>query len=204
MKKTITLVFLLIFFKGITQCPAPSNLVYSSPNGVDALLTWTENGNADTWEIVAVPDFYVGAPSPSEGSHFTTSNSFAYVGLPPGCNVFFVRSVCSSSEVSPWVAVASFGCPINIINYLETLSQNSFLMDEHDKIKIFPNPSSDFFKIESDAIIDKVTLFDSSGKEVFIETQNTREIDIEKLPKGMYLVEMVSEGFKIYRKLMKE
>ena len=125
MKKIITLLILITFFKGNAQCPAPSNLIYSTVNTSDALLSWTENGTATTWDIAVVPDFYVGAPLPSNGWVSASTNPFTYVGLPPGCNVFFVRSVCSTTDVSPWTAVASSGCPINIINYLATLSNNN-------------------------------------------------------------------------------
>ena len=57
MKKIITLIILIPFFKGYAQCPAPSNLIYSTVNTSDALLSWTENGTATTWDIAVVPDF---------------------------------------------------------------------------------------------------------------------------------------------------
>lgn len=204
MKKTIILLVLFAFFKGNTQCPTPSNLVYSTVNTQDALLSWNENGTATTWDIVVVPDFYVGAPLPSNGWVTVSTNPFIYVGLPPGCNVFFVRSVCSATDVSPWAAVASSGCSTNVYSYLATLSNNSFSINNDSNIKIFPNPSSNFFKIVSDTKIDKITLFDTLGKEILIQTQNNNEINIEKLSKGLYLIEIISENEKIYRKFIKE
>ena len=204
MKKIITLLVLLTFFKGNTQCPAPSNLVYSTINTQDALLSWSENGTATTWDIAVVPDFYVGAPLPSNGWVTASTNPFVYVGLPPGCNVFFVRSVCSTTDVSPWTAVASSGCPINITNYLATLSNNDFSINNDNNIKVFPNPSSTIFKIVSDTNIDKITIFDTLGKEILTQTQNNNEINIEKLSKGIYLIEIFSENEKIYKKLIKE
>ena len=204
MKKIITLLVLLAFFKGNTQCPAPSNLVYSTINTQDALLSWSENGTATTWDIAVVPDFYVGAPLPSNGWVTASTNPFVYVGLPPGCNVFFVRSVCSTTDVSPWTAVASSGCPINITNYLATLSNNDFSINNDNNIKVFPNPSSTIFKIVSDTNIDKITIFDTLGKEILTQTQNNNEINIEKLSKGIYLIEIFSENEKIYKKLIKE
>lgn len=204
MKKIITLLVLLTFFKGITQCPAPSNLVYSTINTQDALLSWTENGTATTWDIAVVPDFYVGAPLPSNGWVTASTNPFVYMGLPLGCNVFFVRSVCSATDVSPWTAVASSGCPINITNYLATLSDNNFSINNNNNIKVFPNPSSTIFKIVSDTNIDKITIFDTLGKEILTQTQNNNEINIEKLSKGIYLIEITSENEKIYKKLIKE
>ena len=202
--KKISLLVLFTVIIGNAQCPAPSNLVYSTINTQDALLSWSENGTATTWDIAVVPDFYVGAPLPSNGWVTASTNPFVYVGLPPGCNVFFVRSVCSTTDVSPWTAVASSGCPINIINYLATLSNNDFSINNDNNIKVFPNPSSTIFKIVSDTNIDKITIFDTLGKEILTQTQNNYEVNIEKLSKGIYLIEIFSENEKIYKKLIKE
>jgi len=203
MKKIITILILLAFFKGNSQCPAPSNLVYTPINTADALLSWTENGTATTWDIAVVPDFYVGAPLPSNGWMSVTSNPFTYLALPPGCNVFFVRSVCSTTAVSTWTAVASSGCPLDVFNYLVTLSSENFDL-ENEGIHIFPNPSSYIFKVISTIEVDKITVFDTLGKEVLTQTQNNGEINIEKLSNGIYVVEISSENKKIYRKLIKK
>ena len=202
--KKISLLVLFTVIIGNAQCPAPSNLVYTTINTQDALLSWSENGTATTWDIAVVPDFYVGAPLPSTGWVTASTNPFVYVGLPPGCNVFFVRSVCSTTDVSPWTAVASSGCPINITNYLATLSNNDFSINNDNNIKVFPNPSSTIFKIVSDTNIDKITIFDTLGKEILTQTQNNYEVNIEKLSKGIYLIEIFSENEKIYKKLIKE
>ena len=202
MKKIITLIILLANFVGNAQCPAPSDLVYSTINTQDALLSWTENGTATTWDITAVPDFYVGAPLPSNGWITIYSNPFIYVDLPSGCNVFFVRSVCSTTDISPLIAVASSQCPLSVFNYLVTLSNDSFSMD-NENIKIFPNPSSNLIQITTNSKIDKITLFDTLGKEVLTQTQNNNEVNIEKLSKGLYIVEIFSKNEKFYKKLVK-
>mgnify|MGYP001484286893 CR=1 FL=1 len=203
MKRITTLFILLTLFNGNAQCPSPSNLTYSTTNSFDALLSWTENGTANTWDIAVVPDFYVGAPLPSNGWISAYSNPFLLVGLTPYCNVFFVRSVCSTTEVSPWIAVASSACSLNVFNYLATLSNNSFSMD-NENIKIFPNPSSNLIQITTNSKIDKITLFDTLGKEILTQTQNTTEVNIEKLSKGLYIVEIFSKNEKVYKKIIKE
>ena len=55
--KKISLLVLFTVIIGNAQCPAPSNLVYSTINTRDALLSWSENGTATTWDIEVVPDF---------------------------------------------------------------------------------------------------------------------------------------------------
>lgn len=208
MKKIITLLVLLTFFKGNTQCPAPSNInLIDNINLLSTVeLSWTENGTSTSWDIAVVPDFIVGSSLPTVVWVSAATNPFVLTNIPPinGCYAFFVRSVCSATVVSPWTAVASSGCPINITNYLTTLSNNDFSINNDNNIKVFPNPSSTIFKIVSDTNIDKITIFDTLGKEILTQTQNNNEVNIEKLSKGIYLIEITSENDKIYKKLIKE
>ena len=194
MKKIITLLVLLTFFIFNTQCPAPSNLVYSTINTQDALLSWSENGTATTWDIAVVPDFYVGAPLPSNGWVTASTNPFVYVGLPPGCNVFFVRSICSATDVSPWTALATSGCDTNVTNYLATLSTNDFSFKNN--FKIFPNPSSDILFIENfEKQILKIDFFDLQGRiiKTINENKNEYQIDISNLQATTYIIKLSTE-----------
>lgn len=204
MKKIITLIILLAQCIANAQCLAPSNLTLSIPNATSAQLNWTENGTANSWEVAIVPDFYIDAPAPISGVIINTS-SYLITGLPPayGCYAFFVRSICSTTDVSPWVAVGTLGCSTDVLNYLATLSNDSFIINEKH-IKIYPNPSSTTFKIVSDTKIDKISFFDTLGKEILIQTSNNSEINIENLSKGIYVIEIISENEKIYKKLIKE
>ena len=193
MKKIVTLICLLTYIIGNAQCPIPSNLVYTSVNQ-DALLSWTEDGTATTWDIAVVPNFYVGAPLPSNGWVSSSSNPFLYVGLPPGCNVFFVRSVCSATDVSQWTVIASPGCPINITNYLATLSSNDFSLNS--KVKIFPNPSSSILFIENiQKQIQKIEFLDLQGRLIITinENKDKYQIDISNLLSTTYLIRLSTE-----------
>lgn len=177
MKKIIALLILLTFFTGYTQCPAPSNLTLTILNATSAQLAWTENGTANTWETVVVPDFIVGTPLPTGGFIATTNNPFIFTNLTlSGCNVFFVRSVCSATDFSPWVAVGTLACGTDIYNYLATLSNDNFSINNDNNIKVFPNPSSSFFKIVSDTNIDKITIFDTLGKEILTQTKTIMKL----------------------------
>lgn len=208
MKKILTLLVLLAFFKGNTQCPAPSNinLIDNINLSSTAELSWTENGTATTWDIAVVPDFNVGTPLPINVWVTVATNPFILTNIPPitGCYAFFVRSVCSATNVSSWIAIGSSSCTLNEFNYLATLSNNDFSINNYNNIKVFPNPSSTIFKIVSDTNIDKITIFDTLGKEILIQTQNNNEINIEKLSNGIYLVEILSENEKIYKKFIKK
>lgn len=190
---------------GNAQCPAPSNLSLSFPTADSAQLSWIENGTATAWETTVVPDFIVGTPLPSGGFIATTNNPFIFTNLPTlsGCNVFFVRSVCSATDISPWAAVGTLECSTDVYNYLTTLSNDSFSLNSSG-LQIFPNPSKNLVQIKINSKIDKITIFDSLGKVILIQTQNNNEVNIEKLSKGIYLIEFISDNEKIYRKLIKE
>jgi len=197
MKKIVTLLILITFFKGNAQCPAPTNLNYSSLNGIDALLSWTENGTATTWDITVVPDFYVGAPLPTDSYYVTNTNPFTFTNFPPtGCNVFFVRSRCSTTDISPWVAVGTLGCDTNVYNYLATLlSNNDFSINNH-KVKIYPNPTDNFLFIDNiEKQIQKIEFFDLQGRLIITinENKDKYQIDISNLLSATYLVKLSTE-----------
>lgn len=206
MKKAIIFLIIFAFYKGIGQCNAPSNLNLTILNATSNQLSWTENGAVNTWETIVVPDFYVGATLPSNGFTATTNNPFIFTDLPilSGCNVFFVRSVCSATDVSPWVAIGSSGCSNNIYNYLTTLSNDSFLLNDKSGLQLFPNPAKNLIQIKLNSKIDEITLFDSQGKVILIQTQNNNEINIEKLSKGVYIIDVLIENENFYRKFIKE
>ncbi|RAR75726.1 T9SS type A sorting domain-containing protein [Flavobacterium aciduliphilum] len=205
MKKILPLITLLTCIICNAQCPAPSNFTLSILDATSAQLSWTENGIADTWEIAIIPDFIVGTPLPSDALYVTTSNPFIVTGLSQlsECNVFFVRSRCSATDVSPWAGLASFGCDAIVYNYLATLSNDTFSLQDNSGLQLFPNPSNNIVQIKCNSIIDKIRLFDSLGKEILIQTQNDK-INIENLSKGVYLIEVYTENKKLYRKLVKE
>ena len=197
MKKIITLLVLLTFYKGNTQCPAPSNLTLSIPDATSAQLSWSENGTATTWEITIIPDFIVGTPLPSDGLYITASNPFLITGLSPanGCNVFFVRSRCSTTDISPWVAVGTLGCDTNVYNYLATLlSNNDFSVI--NKVKIYPNPTDNFLFIDTiEKQIQKIEIFDLQGRliKTINENKDKYQIDISNLQSATYLVKLSTE-----------
>lgn len=69
-------------------------------------------------------------------------------------------------------------------------------------LQVYPNPSSDFIKVNGVEKIDKIRLFDVSGKMV-LETQST-EADIRKLPAGQYILNVHSGSDIISRKIIKK
>ena len=209
MKKLITLAVLLTNFVSNSQCPAPSNvnLINNIAFSSTAELSWTENGTATSWEIAIVPDFNVGSTIPTNGLYLATSNSFTFTGLPPSfdCYAFFVRSVCSSTDVSNWTGASTLGCSITAYNWFLTLSNDSFVTNsENEKLQIYPNPTKNIIHIKNNFEIEKITIFDYLGKEILTQTKNNNDVNVENLSKGIYLIEIQSENEKVYKKFIKE
>ena len=72
-------------------------------------------------------------------------------------------------------------------------SQNVELKErEANRLTAFPNPSSTSFRIRTLSKQYKVIVYNLNGIEVF-RTENTNEINIEQLPKGIYTVQLIED-----------
>ena len=209
MKKILAIIILLTNYVSNSQCPTPSNV--NLINNINLLntveLSWTENGTATSWEITVVPDFNVGSTIPTTSGIVSTSNPFTITGIPPSfeCYAFFVRSVCSSTDVSNWTGASTSGCSITAYNWFLTLSNENFIPNsDTDNLQIFPNPTKNIINIKNITEIKKIKIFDYLGKEVLTQTENNNEINVENLSKGIYLIEINSENQKVYKKFIKE
>ena len=75
-----------------------------------------------------------------------------------------------------------------------------------EKITVFPNPTKDFLTIQnsSNTVIDKVIITDLAGKTILQQNQNTTQLDVQNLAKGMYLLQIFSGEKKNQIKFLKE
>ena len=84
-------------------CPQPQSFLTSAITSTTVNLTWTETGTATAWQVLALP---CGSPYPSAsatGWVAAGSNPFTLTGLTPEtCYDIYVRSACSSTDVSTW------------------------------------------------------------------------------------------------------
>ncbi|GAA4080043.1 hypothetical protein GCM10022389_27740 [Flavobacterium cheonanense] len=190
------------------HCPAPTNVIAVDNTLLNSSieLSWTENGTASAWQVLILPNFNVGTQIPSFGWVMTSTNPFTIVGVPPStqCYALFVRSACSLSNVSPWSAVGTSVCSLLTINYLATLSNDSFENNDTNRLTLFPNPTNNILKLNSNSPIDKVIISDFLCKVILVQTQGTNEINVESLSKGIYIVEVISGKDTFFSKFIKE
>ncbi len=119
-----------VTFDELPSCPAPSMLAAGNITSNGAQLSWTEAGNASSWNIEIVP-----AGTTPTGTPTATGVSNPY--LASGLNAitdydFYVQSDCGG-DTSLWVGPSTFTtlCDIFIPDYLATF--NTFLQDCWDQ-----------------------------------------------------------------------
>lgn len=72
------------------------------------------------------------------------------------------------------------------------------------KIKIYPNPATDYINVEADFKVKTIKLIDASGKNVAVSSSDLNKINVTKLEKGVYLLEVQLEnGTKTVKKFIK-
>jgi hypothetical protein len=73
-------------------------------------------------------------------------------------------------------------------------------------ITVFPNPTKDLLNIQTSLTtdIEKVIVTDIAGKTVLKQNQNTTQVNVQNLAKGMYLLQVFSGDQKWQSKFLKE
>ena len=72
------------------------------------------------------------------------------------------------------------------------------------KIKFYPNPvKNTLFLSERNPDVEQVSIFDFSGKLIYQSPYKNEGIDIQALPEGIYLLELLHEGKTIKQKFLK-
>jgi hypothetical protein len=74
-----------------------------------------------------------------------------------------------------------------------------------DRIKIYPNPCFDYLHFSSDKNIEAIQVLAMSGH-IVLEKQHSAEtskIDLQELPKGMYIARFISGDYIFHQKIMK-
>jgi hypothetical protein len=86
---------------------------------------------------------------------------------------------------------------------LPTLSTSNNLIEG---FRFAPNPTRGILKLNAKAILDKATIYDVLGKEVFGQSGDSKEmlLDVTHLPKGVYFTKVESIGIIQTIKLIKK
>lgn len=93
---------------------------------------------------------------------------------------------------------------VQIFSNFAPLSLTAF--NKENSIKVYPNPTTSILNLHfSNAVtLDKLVIIDISGKTVMQQTKNITQINVEKLPAGVYILESYSGKDKFQSKFVKE
>jgi hypothetical protein len=87
---------------------------------------------------------------------------------------------------------------INELEGNDPFNNPTFFDNPEPKISIFPNPTTDFFEIQSSREIDKIVVFNLIGRELkSFNAEVDRKYSVGDLPNGMYLVQVFDENNKV-------
>ena len=70
------------------------------------------------------------------------------------------------------------------------------------QVSIYPNPTSDFIKIQNVKVLQNVRIFDMSGK--IVKETSSSDIDVRNLSAGQYILNIYSGNEVISRKFIKK
>ena len=180
----------------LPPCPTPSDLHVTDSTGNSLTIAWTENGDAEQWNI----QYRTVGGAVSYG----TSNvpSYEITGLEPATTYEFqVQSVCDTST-SEWTEVA-------------TATTTTGIADYSRHVRVYPNPTQDFINVEctldnvpGDGI--SVEVLDVYGKVVrtVVEANNDSplqtRINVSSLAAGMYFVRVATEAGVVTKAFVKQ
>lgn len=151
----------------------------------------------------------VGTVSPSSGiGNITLQNNgvlFIAPGIAPGTYTLSY-TICSSSPCGNCSNTATITIVVTQLGVVDVKSGKTSenKTSENVEIKVFPNPSKDYFYVEN-LNTNQITIYDSYGKFIKnIKVENKSAIiDLSEKPSGIYYLVFESENKRVERKLIK-
>lgn len=114
-----------ICLEEIPSCPRPNGLHVDAVTNSSITLSWNEIGSANSWEIeYGAPGFTLGSGTTVQA----TSNPMTVTGLLSSTLYdFYVRSVCSATDMSNWSAVCQGATECDVMNVPYTEDFESYI-----------------------------------------------------------------------------
>jgi hypothetical protein len=165
---------------GQVFCLDPTELEITNQAGTTVNVDWTENGQANQWQVLygrryAYAQETFADVSGETGYEITNLTANWYYQV-------YVRSICSTDFTSNWVG------PISTTQILST-HENALA-----KLKVYPNPTTDYVQIESQERIEKVNIFNQEGK--LMNSTKLNRINLQGYPAGVYSITVQFENGK--------
>nr|WP_294934815.1 T9SS type A sorting domain-containing protein [uncultured Flavobacterium sp.] len=180
----------VVYYNGTTLIDAVHNGVGSAPSA--DTNNWTVTSNtvaAGTRTIIATRAFNTG-----------NANDYTFVYANPSID-FACAKMSSATFSLAYHGGGNRGYSIDV-PLTTVLGVDAF---EQSKIAFYPNPASSVFSIQSDAEIQSVRIYDTTGKQLIVFKNRKELLDISGLPNGIYFVEIEnSDNTVLIEKLIKK
>lgn len=185
----------VLTYSGSTPTLTDRNFGTNGTNGappIDASQDWTIDSNtvAGTVRTLTISRNLTNTDTNDFQLPYSTTSSI---------NMSFIKAASATTSVGVHNGGTNVG----------TASANftTLGIDGHEikAFSIYPNPTFDSFKIQTEAQINGVVVYDNVGKMVQKFEKATDNYDISKLSKGVYFLEINTvAGQKSYEKIVKE
>jgi len=91
-----------------------------------------------------------------------------------------------------------------VIDYVRVY-QNNLNVEDHTshKFDIYPNPTSDFIHIKTEAQIERLELYNYVGQLILTKNYNANHVNIKSLNSGLYILKIYTdEGTSVSKKVL--
>lgn len=169
----------------ITNTTSPYNFVNYTIQGSDHFISSNNNKGtidppgSDTLSTQSL--FYTSIPD------FVSPDQWASIGNPNLINQGLIPSIERLQSSDPFINTCG-----------QIITNNKDLYIPEEKVLLFPNPCANFVKVKAKQTIEKIILYDFSGKKVSLQNFNASsvEFDLSNLPPGIYIsVTYLNNGF---------
>lgn len=99
---------------------------------------------------------------------------------------------------------ANFTESAMVIDYVRVYQNNTASTEDlfSSQFSIYPNPSSNFISIKTENTIDKIEMYSTIGKLVLMEEKITKNLSVENLNSGLYLMKIYSDNKVATKKII--
>jgi hypothetical protein len=177
------------------------------------IIVYTDHGSAITSAALTITNNSVNVTADNSGTVLTAN----YTGG-PGETYQWIDCINSNDPISGAVdstftassnglyavIVSENGCDVQSSCF--TVASVRLIEEASNDLDIFPNPAVESITISTgNAIMDQLRIVNLNAQTVFEDVPNssTAEINVEDLPSGVYLIEVISNQLVITKKLIK-
>lgn len=153
-----------------------------------------ESGGCFSWDVLSNTD--AALPTPKPLMIAANDHSIFDIGVRPrgiaGCGTYEIR-VAPFDDQTNVVVTGIYHFEYNVDENCDALvsSTNNF---DKSLVKIFPNPTTDYFTITDNPYVETIQIFNIVGKEMAnTNFQNGDVINVAGFPNGLYLVRMLDD-----------